>query len=176
MEEDGTWRTVGGKRIFIKDGQDLATVMRDSGKFGNKKYDYNNFSKSKVTKTIYHASPEDIKSFKEDYEALEDNEGSGAIWFSDKKDYTEQILEVKTGSGYVYETKINIQNPMEVALPRGEFANDTVEAKYIKEAKAKGNDSVIFTRKGVQEEREQDTFYAVFSTEQIKIEKKEKYK
>lgn len=33
---DGVWRTVGGRRIFIKDGQDLATAMRESGKFSNK--------------------------------------------------------------------------------------------------------------------------------------------
>lgn len=38
--EDGIWRTIGGRRIFIKEGQDLATAMRDSGKFklkGNSK-------------------------------------------------------------------------------------------------------------------------------------------
>lgn len=29
----GVWRTVGGKRIFIKDGQDLASAMKESGKF-----------------------------------------------------------------------------------------------------------------------------------------------
>ena len=29
----GVWRTVGGRRIFIKDGQDLATAMKTSGKF-----------------------------------------------------------------------------------------------------------------------------------------------
>lgn len=32
----GQWRTVGGRRIFIKDGQDLAAAMRESGKFSNK--------------------------------------------------------------------------------------------------------------------------------------------
>lgn len=30
---NGVWRTVGGRRIFIKDGQDLATAMKESGKF-----------------------------------------------------------------------------------------------------------------------------------------------
>lgn len=35
--EDGVWRTIGGRRVFIKHGQDLATAMRESGKFGNKK-------------------------------------------------------------------------------------------------------------------------------------------
>lgn len=33
----GVWRTVGGRRIFIKNGEDLATAMKNSGKFGNKK-------------------------------------------------------------------------------------------------------------------------------------------
>ena len=34
---NGIWRTVGGRRIFIKEGQDLASAMRESGKFGTKK-------------------------------------------------------------------------------------------------------------------------------------------
>lgn len=31
----GTWKTVGGRRIFIKDGQDLEIAMKESGKFPN---------------------------------------------------------------------------------------------------------------------------------------------
>lgn len=31
--EDGVWRTVRGRRVFIKDGQSLTEAMRDSGKF-----------------------------------------------------------------------------------------------------------------------------------------------
>lgn len=33
----GVWRTVGGRRIFIKDGKDLATAMIESGKFNVEK-------------------------------------------------------------------------------------------------------------------------------------------
>ena len=33
----GVWRTVGGRRIFIKDGEDLKTAMDRSGKFNSKK-------------------------------------------------------------------------------------------------------------------------------------------
>lgn len=36
MEENGVCRTVGGRRIFIKDGQDLASAMKESGKFSKK--------------------------------------------------------------------------------------------------------------------------------------------
>ena len=42
MEENGVWRTVGGRRIFIKDGQDLASAMKESGKFENKQVKINN--------------------------------------------------------------------------------------------------------------------------------------
>jgi hypothetical protein len=32
-DSDGVWRTVGGKKIFIRNGQDLASAMKESGKF-----------------------------------------------------------------------------------------------------------------------------------------------
>ena len=35
MKEKGVWRTVGGRRIFIKDGQSLTDAMKESGKFDN---------------------------------------------------------------------------------------------------------------------------------------------
>lgn len=31
----GVWRTIGGRRIFIKDSQSLSTAMKESGKFNN---------------------------------------------------------------------------------------------------------------------------------------------
>lgn len=31
----GVWRTIGGRRVFIKDGQSLASAMKDSGKFNS---------------------------------------------------------------------------------------------------------------------------------------------
>lgn len=46
MEENGVWRTVGGRRIFIKDGQDLASAMKESGKFKSKKQNQNKSTSS----------------------------------------------------------------------------------------------------------------------------------
>ena len=37
MFEDGVWRTVAGRRIFIKNGQSLSDAMKKSGKFKTKK-------------------------------------------------------------------------------------------------------------------------------------------
>ena len=36
-DTDGVWRTVGGRRIFIKAGQKLEDAMRESGKFPSAK-------------------------------------------------------------------------------------------------------------------------------------------
>lgn len=36
MFEDGVWRTVAGRRIFIKNGQSLTDAMKNSGKFKEK--------------------------------------------------------------------------------------------------------------------------------------------
>lgn len=36
-DEGGVWRTIGGRRVFIKDGQSLTDAMRESGKFGSSK-------------------------------------------------------------------------------------------------------------------------------------------
>lgn len=44
-EEGGVWRTIGGRRVFIKDGEDLATAMKQSGKFKNIKENYADFAK-----------------------------------------------------------------------------------------------------------------------------------
>ena len=35
-EKDGVWRTIGGRRIFIRTGQSLSDAMRESGKFKTK--------------------------------------------------------------------------------------------------------------------------------------------
>jgi len=32
-DDKGVWRTIGGRRIFIADGEDLETAMKKSGKF-----------------------------------------------------------------------------------------------------------------------------------------------
>ena len=37
--KQGVWRTIGGRRVFIEDGDDLKTAMKKSGKFKNLKKD-----------------------------------------------------------------------------------------------------------------------------------------
>ena len=57
--EDGVWRTVGGRRIFIREGEDLSSAMKKSGKFKSKKTKIKDDSESNL--------PEK-RDIKEDYE------------------------------------------------------------------------------------------------------------
>lgn len=64
--EDGVWRTVRGRRIFIKDGQSLTEAMKDSGKFESKK-------EEKFTEEEIEEIKDDIESFKKgESETFED--------------------------------------------------------------------------------------------------------
>lgn len=49
-DERGVWRTISGRRVFIKDGQSLTDAMRESGKFDESKpriYGKSDFLKAK---------------------------------------------------------------------------------------------------------------------------------
>lgn len=37
--EDGVWKTIGGRRVFIREGQSLSDAMKESGKFSNQQID-----------------------------------------------------------------------------------------------------------------------------------------
>lgn len=52
MDEDigGVWRTIGGRRVFIKNGQDLATAMKESGKFRQSNVDLTTENEEKIDK------------------------------------------------------------------------------------------------------------------------------
>ena len=136
---------------------------------GSKEYDYSDFSKSKVKETLYHGSDKDFKEFK----LNQGSEGNGTLFFSKEQDYAEALLD-EAGGGKMYEVKINTQNPMHVKLPPNQFSDPAVESKFIKDAKQKGHDAVIFEN-DTDSEYDKATFYSVFSPKQVKIKKKYDY-
>lgn len=52
MDEKGVWRTVGGRRIFIRDGVDLETAMKESGKFNSKKKFKNGYGETSTEDSL----------------------------------------------------------------------------------------------------------------------------
>lgn len=62
-ENEGVWRTIGGRHIFIKNGQDLASAMKESGKFKTKKDE--TIEKQAETISEEDANKRTINSYKE---------------------------------------------------------------------------------------------------------------
>lgn len=63
-DEEGVWRTIGGRRVFIKTGQSLSQAMRESGKF---RYDKMNreHKKYKIEQEIKEAKENQTHTFGE---------------------------------------------------------------------------------------------------------------
>lgn len=57
----GVWRTIGGRRVFIKDGQDLVSAMKESGKFENNTNNIRNENHVRKPEDITKEELEDIK-------------------------------------------------------------------------------------------------------------------
>ena len=64
----GIFRTVGGRRIFIKDGEDLATAMQNSGKFKKNEIKNKKDDKKAKTKLTDEQKKEEIKKLQEEFE------------------------------------------------------------------------------------------------------------
>ena len=66
MFENGVWRTIGGRRIFIKDGEDLETAMKKSGKFDKNKIESKIEGIEKENNNNNQNNKEDIKKLQEE--------------------------------------------------------------------------------------------------------------
>lgn len=49
-DSDGVWRTIGGRRVFIRKGQSLSEAMIESGKFKNLRSDYKKAKEEEIGK------------------------------------------------------------------------------------------------------------------------------
>lgn len=81
MSDDigGVWRTVGGRRIFIKEGQSLSDAMSKSGKFKNKykKY-YTKKLNSIVIEKYVRTKAKNTYVFDENYWYFIENKSEGS--------------------------------------------------------------------------------------------------
>lgn len=64
--EEGVWRTIGGRRVFIKNGQNLADAMKESGKFkttksGNVQREDLVKAKAELDKRFIHEQERDLE-------------------------------------------------------------------------------------------------------------------
>lgn len=108
-------------------------------------------------KVVYHGTNQEFHTFQS---------RNGAYFFSESQDYAESMAEER-GGDRVVQAYLDMRRPLRVEMQPGEFSDPNYEAKYLREAKAKGHDGVIFTLR-TGNELVDDTFYAVFDSAQIK--------
>ena len=87
----GVWRTVGGRRIFIKDGEDLATAMKNSGKFNSNKPNEERYIDF-IVDTIETDIEEKFDTKEERYEINTFSKYLNAMGYDSSKDFKEDII------------------------------------------------------------------------------------
>lgn len=122
----------------------------------------NPFPKSVVQDTVFHGTNvSNISEFN-----TRGEQSNGAIFFASDIEEAEIHGANKSGDQYMYEVKLDIQDPMRVTNMY-EWGDPNFERKVIQQAKRQGHDSVIFDN-GF-DGAEHSEFYAVFSPKQVKI-------
>lgn len=142
-DKKGVWRTVGGRRIFIAEGEDLATAMKNSGKF-------NKNTKSphqEAERTFKKAFDEDTKELFKNVKGKNKNEAIGMVQEHLKKNT--QALQ-KYGSDYVYQLQTELKDKLGL----------DIDSKYLsnldKKADEGGADKLSATHKQWVEDELED--------------------
>ena len=131
----GVWRTVGGRRIFIKDSEDLATAMKNSGKFKDKE---GQETKTQPYKNIvYHGTKTDFEEF--DEEKIGSNKRVGdaplnvgkGFYFTEEEDVAKSYGK----DGYVKKVELTIEKPLDFENYKGVTSKelDSYMQKYEKD-------------------------------------------
>jgi len=154
-DADGVWRTIGGRRVFIRNGQSLSEAMIESGKFKNLRSDYKkakeeedkskNITASEIDELKEYAKKLDIdKLDKKAMELYEKDDEKGFEKFSDDelKELAKlcQITEDNPG-GRAYDDEVfeemdnrglslNEAKGDEVKLPSGEIVKNGDSINY----------------------------------------------
>ena len=108
-------------------------------------------------KVVYHGTNAEFTVF---------DSPNGTYWFSESSDYAESMAEER-GGNELMQAFLDIKNPYYAKLAPGKFSDPNSEAQIIRKAKTGGYDGVVIEA-DTTNELLKDTFYVVFSPEQIK--------
>ena len=123
--EKGVWRTIGGRRVFIKEGQDLASAMKESGKFKSaskiSKKDEDDIKKSmqKVAEQYEQDKKEDKVA-----ERLKENEANERKIRSEAIDNQKWLTEKDEKWLREQGHKEELENKIKNFKPSGDIEND----------------------------------------------------
>lgn len=108
-------------------------------------------------KAVYHGTNAEFTVF---------HSSNGTYWFSESMDYAEAMAKER-GGNEIMEAFLDIKEPYYAKLSPGKFSDPNSEAQIIREARAGGYDGVVIEA-DTTNELLKDTFYVVFSPNQIK--------
>ena len=128
--EKGVWRTIGGRRVFIKEGQDLASAMKESGKFKSASKGTAKKEMTKEEKVLedFKNSDGSKENFEKALNKISEMEYENKI---DPDEYKESISKIQ--KEYVEKNR-KANEPIEKRL---EKQNRYTESESIKEVKDK---------------------------------------
>lgn len=106
-DSDGVWRTIGGRRIFIKNGEDLASAMKRSGKFKSTKKKQDDIDK-KYIKKVSDAKNDDELKKADEYYKKETGKEWNALTDRDAKDLFKQLND--EGSDFTFDDEVKIED------------------------------------------------------------------
>ena len=113
--------------------------------------------KTGYTVKAYHGTNENFNVFRSE---------KGRYFFSKSEDYAEAMMEERSGQRIV-KAYLKMENPYREKLAEGEFSDPSFEKPILDYAEQNGYDSAII-EVDTDNELVADTFYVVFSPEQIK--------
>ena len=151
----GVFRTVGGRRIFIKEGQDLATAMKESGKFSKKQVE-NKRENNKIDKETEITRKAIAEKLKEEGAQI-DNDGNVTLYHITSPENFEKIVE----QGKFIGNQSPIGGGSVIREEIGDRSFFTYDKEWVENWKSSDDDKIItikvpaeYIRQGAKNEKE----------------------
>lgn len=143
-EQDGVWRTIGGRRVFIRNGQSLSDAMKESGKFKKT---------SDVKRGEYQDVEKELKANKTDYLVRQDAKEQG-IYTGDTSKLDGKHIDKDQNKGRKespIEEEKRIKIDEEAEWQKEEDTNKSLSRQYKNKEKENGRLSKGMTKEEYKE-------------------------
>lgn len=127
----GVWRTIGGRRVFIKNGQDLATAMKESKKFDKERSQNQKHKNKNIKKEENNAETKEIQNLKSRLDEL--NKEMEGKTFLEKVKYMEEYNSIVGKINEIEEKEIKLKAQEKIKKYKEELAKDKVKLEKIKQ-------------------------------------------
>lgn len=123
-DNDGVWRTIGGRRVFIKNGQSLSEAMIASGKFKNLRSTYKLDKLKKEEKEKFNILKNKGPLNEENKEEIENARKELVGAYRERKDYEKGIAEEANESEFYKKLSSEDKNKYDDYLKQGYSEKD----------------------------------------------------